>query len=158
MGNHEAMLLRFLSDPESWDAWSPCGGAQTLISYGIRPPLRPTAAQKTELAGAFAAALPQHHATFLRHLPFLFESGNILFVHAGIKPGIAIDRQNPDDLTWIREEFLEYRGDFGRFVVHGHTPVDRPDIRPNRINIDTGAYATGRLSCVILENEKLTFL
>lgn len=158
MGNHEAMLLRFLQDPESWDAWAPSGGVQTLISYGIRPPLRPTAPQKIELARTFAAALPREHSNFLTTLPLLFESGDILFVHAGIKPGVAIDRQQSDDLTWIREEFLTFRGDFGRFIVHGHTPVEEPDLRGNRINIDTGAYATGRLSCIILQDEKLTFL
>ena len=118
-------------------------------------PRRP---RKRELAQAFRTALPEHHLAFLKSLPFLFESGGILFVHAGIRPGVPIERQQPDDLTWIREEFLAHQGDFGRFIVHGHTPVDQPDIRPNRINIDTGAYATGRLSCVILEDEKLTFL
>jgi serine/threonine protein phosphatase 1 len=158
MGNHELMLLRFLQDPELWDAWSASGGIPTVISYGIRPPPRPTSEQKVELARALASALPQHHYTFLVNLPFVFESGDILFVHAGLKPGVPVERQNPEDMTWIREEFLAYRGDFGRFIVHGHTPVEEPDIRSNRINIDTGAYATGRLSCVILENEKLTIL
>jgi serine/threonine protein phosphatase 1 len=158
MGNHELMLLRFLQDPESWDAWSASGGIPTIISYGIRPPQWPTSDQKLELARALASALPQHHYTFLVNLPFVFESGDILCVHAGLKPGVPVERQQPEDLTWIREEFLAYRGDFGRFIVHGHTPVEEPDIRCNRINIDTGAYATGRLSCVILENEKLTLL
>jgi serine/threonine protein phosphatase 1 len=110
------------------------------------------------LARDFAEALPPDHLSFLAGLPLIYQSGDILFVHAGIRPGTPIERQNPEDLTWIREDFLGFKGDFGRFVVHGHTPVERPDVQPNRVNIDTGAYATGRLSCVILEDEKLTFL
>jgi serine/threonine protein phosphatase 1 len=158
MGNHELMLQRFLADPELWDAWAPSGGIPTLVSYGIRPPLRATPEQRVQLAREFSAALPRDHLKFLAGLPFLYESGDILFVHAGVRPGRPVALQDPEDLTWIREEFLSFRGDFGRFVVHGHTPVDEPDLHPNRINIDTGAYATGRLSCLILEDEKLTFL
>lgn len=158
MGNHELMLQRFLTDSELWDSWAPSGGIPTLVSYGLRPPMRATPRQKEQLAQEFAGALPRDHLSFLAGLPLLYESGDILFVHAGIRPGIPIERQNPEDLTWIREDFLSFRGDFGRFVVHGHTPVEQPDLHPNRINVDTGAYATGRLSCLILEDEKLTFL
>jgi serine/threonine protein phosphatase 1 len=158
MGNHELMLHRFLADPNLWESWAASGGIQTVASYGIRPPSRPTAEQKDELARDLAAAVPRNHRAFLAGLPYLYESGGILFVHAGIRPGTPVELQAPEDLTWIREEFLAHRGDFGRFVVHGHTPVEEPDIHPNRVNIDTGAYATGRLSCVVLEDEKLTFL
>jgi serine/threonine protein phosphatase 1 len=158
MGNHELMLQRFLVHSDLWDVWGPSGGIATLVSYGIRPPMRPTPEQTSQLARELAASLPKSHLAFLANLPVLYESGDILFVHAGVKPGIPIERQDPEDLTWIREEFLAFKGDFGRFVVHGHTPVEEPDVQRNRVNIDTGAYATGRLTCLVLEDEKLTFL
>ena len=80
------------------------------------------------------------------------------FCHAGVRPGVALGRQNDEDLIWIRDEFLSSKMDFGRIVVHGHTPVDAPDVRPNRINIDTGAFASGRLTCVVLDGKGHRFL
>jgi serine/threonine protein phosphatase 1 len=158
MGNHEMMLLRFLEDPETWDFWARSGGTATLLSYGIRPPPRPNAEERAELAQAFASALPEEHREFLSNLPFHYRNGDILFVHAGIRPGTAIEQQKPEDLIWIREEFLNSEADFGPFVIHGHTPVEMPDLRSNRANIDTGAYATGKLTCLVLQDEKLTVL
>jgi serine/threonine protein phosphatase 1 len=158
MGNHEAILLRFLGEPETWQDWAQIGGAQTLLSYGLRPSLRLTEDQADDLARNFAHAFPPDHRDFLYSLPYTFESGNVLFVHAGLKPGIPLAKQDPDDLIWIRDEFLTYRGSFGKIVVHGHTPVEEPEVLHNRINLDTGAYATGRLSCLVLQDQELTFL
>lgn len=157
-GNHELMLLGFLAEPETWEAWAQCGGMQTLLSYGIRSAMRLTPEQAQALSTDFARALPPEHRDFLAALPLTFESGDVLFVHAGLKPGTPLDQQKAEDLAWIREEFLSFKGDFGRFVVHGHTPVEAPDRYPNRINIDTGAYATGRLTCLIVEDDQLTLL
>jgi serine/threonine protein phosphatase 1 len=151
-GNHEAYLLEFLQDPEVLVAWRPLGGLETLSSYGLVPSLNPDHGERVELAAALAAALPLSHQRFLQGLRYSFTCGDFFFVHAGVKPGIPLARQQEKDLLWIREEFLFHERSFGKIIVHGHTPVHKPDIRVNRINIDTGAYATGRLTCLIIEN------
>ena len=84
--------------------------------------------------------------------------GDYFFCHAGVRPGVALDRQRPDDLIWIREGFLDSNADFGKVVIHGHTPVAEPEILPNRIDIDTGAVFTGRLTCLVLEGSGYRFL
>ncbi len=93
----------------------------------------------------------RHIGNFLTNLVPFFECGDFLFVHAGVKPGVPLARQREEDLLWIREDFLLCEEGFSKIVVHGHSPVREPDVRPNRINIDTGAYATGRLTCFIIE-------
>ena len=100
----------------------------------------------------------REHLDFLQSLELTFSCGDFLFVHAGVRPGVPIHEQTEDDLLWIRDDFLTWEQPFERFVVHGHTPVSEPDLRPNRINIDTGAYATGRLTCVVIENTAVTQL
>jgi len=87
-----------------------------------------------------------------------YTCGDFFFVHAGVRPGIPFEKQREEDLLWIRWEFLNCDDDFGKFIVHGHTPVPQPDIRSNRINIDTGAYATGQLTCLILEGDKMSLI
>jgi serine/threonine protein phosphatase 1 len=94
----------------------------------------------------------------LHKLALSFTCGDFFFAHAGVRPGIALDQQSPDDLLWIRDDFLSHEESFGKVVVHGHTPSHEPVIRPNRINIDTGAYATGRLTCLVLEGDRVNFL
>jgi len=84
--------------------------------------------------------------------------GDYLFVHAGIRPGLAMELQSPADLLWIRGDFLNSALEHGKIVVHGHTITDHPDVRPNRIGIDTGAFATGRLTCLVLEGDNRRFL
>jgi serine/threonine protein phosphatase 1 len=128
------------------------GGLQTLISYGVVPPFNPDAHAQRELAIALQAALPQSHLAFLTNLKSSFSCGGFLFAHAGVRPGIPLAEQREEDLLWIREEFLLHEDYFGQMVVHGHTPVREIDIRPNRVNIDPGAYATGRLACLIIRN------
>jgi serine/threonine protein phosphatase 1 len=151
-GNHETYVFEFLKNPFIFEDWSRLGGIETVMSYGLTPPTKAKTAERVELAKAFAASLPMHHRTFLRGLSRSFTCGDFFFVHAGVKPGVPLARQREEDLLWIREDFLLSEDDFGKIVVHGHTPVREPDIRPNRINIDTGAYATGRLTCLIIEN------
>jgi serine/threonine protein phosphatase 1 len=97
------------------------------------------------------AALPPQHLSFFESLQLSFTCGDFFFVHAGIRPGIALRKQSEDDLLWIRDDFLHHDSPFEKYVVHGHTPVNAPDVRSNRMNIDTGAFATGRLSCVVIE-------
>ena len=111
-----------------------------------------------QAAIAFRRALPENHLGFLGSLVLSFNCGDYFFSHAGARPGIPLRQQYRQDLLWIRDDFLLYEEDFGKVVVHGHTPVMTPDIRPNRINIDTGAYATGRLTCLVLEGDKIRFL
>ncbi|QAU48767.1 metallophosphoesterase family protein [Bradyrhizobium guangzhouense] len=154
-GNHEVFLLEVLKDPARLQEWRHYGGLLTLVSYGITPTMNPTAEQQTELIEALNRAIPPEHLAFLQQLPSSFTCGDFFFVHAGVKPGIALDRQKDEDLLWIREEFLESERRFGKYVVHGHTPVSTPDIRPNRINIDTGAYATGNLTLLTIQGDSL---
>lgn len=152
-GNHETFVLEFLRNPSMLQSWSQMGGLQTLMSYGLTPSLNADALTQKELAIALQAVLPESHLTFLGSLQSSFGCGDFFFVHAGIRPRIPLAEQREEDLLWIRDEFLLYEEQFGKIIVHGHTPVREVDIRPNRINIDTGAYATGRLSCLVIQDE-----
>ena len=157
-GNHECFLLEFLKDPAVLGAWQRCGGLETLASYGLELSLDPSPKDQESFAAALAERLPAHHYSFLVALPLSFTLGDYFFAHAGVRPGVALSNQSADDLLWIREEFLRYEGSFGKVVVHGHTPVSEPEIHKNRINIDTGAYASGKLTCAVLEKDQVLFL
>jgi serine/threonine protein phosphatase 1 len=157
-GNHEAFLLDFLQDPTILTAWQHCGGLETLVSYGLEPSLNLSPKDQESLAASLADRLPAHHRNFLTALPLCFALGDYFFVHAGVRPGIDLSNQRVDDLLWIRDEFLRYEGSFGKVVVHGHTPVSEPEIRNNRINLDTGAFATGNLTCAVFEDDQIMFL
>jgi serine/threonine protein phosphatase 1 len=154
-GNHEQCALNVLSDPSSFLQWKSVGGLSTVLSYGI-------AASWTDdfqsVALAFANNLPDSHRRFLQGLPLSFTCGDFFFVHAGARPGIRLEEQSEHDLLWIRDDFLLHEEDFGKVIVHGHTPNLEPEIRRNRINIDTGAYATGRLTCLVLEDDEMRLL
>jgi len=158
-GNHEEFLLRFLGDVSVGHNWLAYGGRETLQSYGIDPPHAMAAPDELARAqAALDARLPRAHRDFLNGLALLHEEGDYAFVHAGVKPGVALDQQQADDLLWIRDPFLESRAEFGRVVVHGHTITPVPDVRPNRIGIDTGAFATGRLTCLVIDGTASSFL
>ena len=157
-GNHEQLLAAFLSDPSVMGHWRELGAIETLHSYGVPAGALLPARDYAEAAVAFRDALPLEHLQFLSQLKTSFDAGSYFLCHAGIRPGVPFDRQSEEDLLWIREEFLDSRMDFGKVVVHGHTPVDRPENLPNRINIDTGAFFTGRLTCVALEGASRRFL
>lgn len=154
-GNHDVLIDRFLKDPATLRDWSRIGGLETLMSYGLKPSLNPDADMQKELAEALDAILPESHRRFLGNLGSSFTCDSYFFAHAGVRPGIPLAKQSDDDLLWIRDEFLLHEEMFERIIVHGHTPVHEIDIRPNRINIDTGAYATGRLSCLVLEGNRV---
>lgn len=158
-GNHEDALLRFLEAPATGAHWLSYGGDATLRSYGVPLPAEGTAEQQlTALRDRLARRLPPRHRAFLEHLRLCVSIGDYFFVHAGVRPGIPLDSQDAEDLMWIRDPFLAARTDHGKVVVHGHTIVEEPEERPNRIGIDTGAYATGRLTCLVLEGETRRFL
>jgi serine/threonine protein phosphatase 1 len=154
-GNHEAYASDFLKNPDIIDEWRQYGGFETLLSYGLAPSLSLDPAQRRKLAVSFHRALPHSHRHFFGHLRLSFTCGDYFFVHAGIRPGIPFADQREEDLLWIRDEFLSYEKILDKIVVHGHTPVPEVEVRLNRINIDTGAYATGRLTCLLLEGEGL---
>ena len=158
MGNHEAFLREFLENPHVLPVWRRCGGQETLLSYGLVPKTETDPQDRRELAAELDRTLPSTHREFLSGLQPYFICGDFFFVHAGVRPGVCLTKQSEDDLLWIREDFLLSKANFGKVVVHGHTPVLEPDVRSNRINIDTGAYATGRLTCLVLENDKIRFI
>lgn len=157
-GNHEIYAAEALDDPSVLPEWIKIGAIPTLVSYGIKPASRGGQLLEQETARAFRQALPDSHRQFLRSLALSFSCGDFFFSHAGVRPGVPLQNQSQEDLLWIREDFLLHEGDFGKVIVHGHTPAKEPDIRHNRINIDTGAYATGRLTCLVLEGERMMFL
>ena len=150
-GNHETYLTDFVTNPPILEDWKRVGGFATLMSYGITSSIN----AEEQLAAAFDQALPESHRQFLGNLKLSFTCGDFFFVHAGVRPGTPLEKQREEDLLWIRQDFLLSEDDFGKIVVHGHTPVAQPDIRPNRINIDTGAFATGQLTCLKLEGDEM---
>ena len=155
MGNHEEAMLRFLADPADGRQWLSFGGVQTLASYGVGAGRR--SLTYAEARSALIAALPMSHQDFFLSLKYSETIGEFFFCHAGIRPGVELAEQEPHDLIWIRDEFLGSRRDFGVMVVHGHTPVPEPELRPNRVNVDTGAFATGRLTCAVIEGSEIEF-
>jgi serine/threonine protein phosphatase 1 len=160
LGNHEQAMLDFLEDPSIGPAWLYYGGAATLYSYGINAQAKPPegAERFANLSVELARLLPPLHLRFLRRLALHHIEGDYLFVHAGVRPGVPIERQQPEDLLYIRDEFLNFADTYGRIVVHGHTITNDPDVRPNRIGIDTGAFATGRLTCLVLDGPERRFI
>jgi serine/threonine protein phosphatase 1 len=157
-GNHELMLESFLHDPSVADHWRRLGGLETLISYGVPIESLMVGKDYDHAVYALKAALPREHLEFLANLQTSLSVGKYFLCHAGVRPGVALDRQDPNDLLWIREPFLGSQANFGKIVVHGHTPRERPEVLANRINIDTGAYMTSRLTCVVLGRESVRFL
>ncbi|WP_049819995.1 metallophosphoesterase family protein [Bradyrhizobium japonicum] len=158
LGNHETCLTTFIDIPATLPTWLQVGGQETLISYGIHPPRNLSEADQSRLAAELAQALPASHLNFFRRLRPCFAFEGLFFVHAGVRPGTPLADQSLADLCWIRDDFLRHDGLFEKLVIHGHTPVRTPEIRPNRINIDTGAYATGQLTCLWIEGDRMGFL
>ncbi|MSO77393.1 MAG: serine/threonine protein phosphatase [Alphaproteobacteria bacterium] len=158
-GNHDAWLVDFLADIAAGPGWLNNGGHATLASYGVGRPLGLTLASRLSATqAALDRALPEAHRRFFQGLGDWHVEGDYLFVHAGIRPGVALDRQTPDDLLWIRDEFLYSDADHGHIVVHGHTIRDEPELMANRIGIDTGAFMSGRLTAAVFERASVRFL
>jgi serine/threonine protein phosphatase 1 len=162
-GNHEDLLLSFLDEPVSGLNWLHNGGETALISYGvgagaINDALWLGHKGLSEAAVLFRSVLPDDHLHFYRSLRLSHRAGDYFFAHAGVRPGVALERQARDDLIWIRGEFLNYPYDFGAVVVHGHTPARAAQDLHNRIGIDTLAFHTGKLTAVGLEGPRRWFL
>lgn len=152
-GNHEEMMVRAIDgEPGLMRAWLRSGGKDTLRSLGMEVPRsdEEMAMATAELRRRLAPEL----VDWMRGLPLTAQSGDYLFCHAGVRPGVPIKRQQRDDLLWIREEFLTSEQDHGAVIVHGHSVSAELEMRPNRIGIDTGAYRSGTLSVLYLEGEK----
>ena len=157
-GNHEEVFLRVLAgDPLLTSSWLQFGGLQCLESYGIDSKrLQSSAAEEViELA---CAMIPPEHVDFVQGFYDTWRFGDYLFVHAGIRPGVPLEKQLRSDLRWMREPFLSSERDHGLVVVHGHTITDEVDERPNRIGIDTGAYRTGVLTSLAIEGDQRWFI
>lgn len=159
-GNHEALALRSLTDRIAFDRWMRLGGFETLVSYGVMPGFLGGGPTRSvpEAQATFHAALGSKHMQFFRNLQASCTFGDFFFVHAGVRPGVALSQQAEEDLLWIRGEFLDMQGEFGKIVIHGHTPTKTVEVRTNRVNIDTGAFATGRLTCLVLEESSLSLI
>ncbi|MDR3508849.1 MAG: metallophosphoesterase family protein [Caulobacteraceae bacterium] len=158
-GNHEDMLLSFLRDPSGGSTWVTHGGRECLASYGIQAPkLRHDQAGWESTRQALVQAMPTHHVEFLNSLDLYFDGGDYLFVHAGVRPGVAVEEQVEKDLLWIRRPFLEVEQPIEKVVIHGHSANTAPKIAAGRIGIDTGAYATGVLTALRLQGPEREFL
>ncbi len=156
-GNHESAMLDFLSDPEDMLHWLDWGGEETLESYGVSSILgRPS----EDLAAELVEKMPPAHLPFLNSLALMHREGDYLFVHAGVRPGVAIDDQDEEDLLWIRKRFHNAAPDERPdcVVVHGHQPLKNPLDAGWRIAVDTGACWTGKLTAVALEDERRRFI
>jgi len=158
-GNHEDALLTFLENDSIGPDWFSIGGDACLYSYQISPQNGLPAKKKfKQLQEGLKSAIPDDHLAFLSNLKLIYGVGDYIFVHAGIMPGRPLSKQNPAHLMWVRDEFLNDERNYGKIIVHGHTITAKPDIRANRIGIDTGAYATGILTCLVLEGTQRRFL
>ncbi len=151
MGNHEEILIRaWEGDAKAANLFHRVGGRETLLSYGVSEAAY-DACDFDELSTLIADTVPVEHVAFLRTFVDQWQCGDYLFVHAGIRPGVPLDEQRASDLRWIRREFLDDPRDHGVMVVHGHSITEAVDEQPNRIGIDTGAFASGMLTALGVE-------
>lgn len=145
-GNHDAVFQEFINNPSAHLSWLDYGGRETLLSYGIDAQYLLRNAGVSAFSDVVRSTIPLEHISLLNSLPISVQIGDVLFVHAGILPDTPLDEQRDEDFMWIREPFLELGPGLPITVVHGHTPVPEPYFGKGRIAIDTGAYATGRLT------------
>lgn len=156
-GNHDIGFLDFLAEPRTDGLFFRFGGIETARSYGV--PLAPAAGRVVMMGesalreghAVLRQAVPRAHVELLGALPRFVEFGDFFFCHAGIRPGIPLARQDPEDLIWIRRDFLDWPSPHPRVIVHGHTPSAEAQIMPNRVNVDTLAYESGRLTAFVVE-------
>lgn len=157
-GNHEEVFVAAArGDVRAAGLLRRVGGVETLASYGL-PAERSVLLSDVELAHWMLANVPREHVDFLDGFEDMLAIGDYLFVHAGIRPRVPLDRQDPADLRWIRRDFLSHRGDHGHVVIHGHSIAEEVDQQPNRIGIDTGAWRSGKLTAIGLEGSERWFL
>lgn len=151
MGNHEEVFLKAIAgDEKAMRFFCRIGGRETILSYGMSEQDY-NRFDYAELIEAISAMIPEAHRKFIESFEDMVIVGDYAFVHAGIKPSVPLADQQPSDLRWIREQFLDFAAPHERIIVHGHTISPSIDAHANRIGIDTGAYATGRLSAMGFE-------
>lgn len=156
-GNHDVGFLEFLDEPTANGLFARFGGAGTARSYGVDLDFSsPNGLDRGH--AQLVRALPRGHVEFLLSLEFSLSLGDFFFCHAGIKPRIALERQDPQQLIWIRDEFLDYPHLHPKVIVHGHTPCGEPEVLPNRVNVDTGCYQSGVLTALVLDGSEKRFL
>ena len=157
-GNHEDALLRFLDDAAALDQWVYNGGLTTLHSYGVDAGEEFAVGGAPRVRAKFLAHFPQEHRCFIEETRLWTEYGGYFFCHAGVRRSRPLHLQDPHDLMWIREGFLDCAESFGKVIVHGHTPHRNVEDLPNRINLDTQAFKTGVLTAVALEGFERRFI
>lgn len=150
MGNHDEGFLDFLVRGDSDGLFANNGGEETARSYGVALDFSSLAEARAG-RDAMVQAVPETHIAFLSSLGRSVMFGDFFFCHAGVRPGIALDAQDPHDLIWIRWDFLNHADLYDKVIVHGHTPVNEPEILPNRVDVDTGAFKTGRLTALVVD-------
>lgn len=153
-GNHDAGLLEFLAGPAADSLFLRFGGVDTAASYGVGLDFADLERTREKLA----AAIPGSHIELLASLERSASFGDFFFCHAGIMPGVALDAQRPETLIWIRDAFLDCRDLHPLVVVHGHTPCARPEVRTNRVNVDTGCFHSGVLTALVVDGAEKRFL
>ena len=158
MGNHEYAVLNFLDDPESIPGWLSWGGRELLYSYGIMSGLNPSPVELRKLGRELKMTMPSEHVEFLESGHLCHQEGGYYFVHAGVRPGVALEKQRFEDQLYIREPFISSTKNHGAVIVHGHTISEQVELLPNRIGLDTGAYYSGVLSCLVLEGTEQRLL
>jgi serine/threonine protein phosphatase 1 len=153
LGNHEEVFLAALEDEKALRFFTRIGGKETILSYGITPE-RYNELDYPELLEALQAQVPAEHVAFVSRFEDLILMGDYAFVHAGIRPSEPLERQRVKDLRWIREEFLAHSGPLEKLIVHGHTIAEDVEVTPHRIGLDTGAYASGKLTAMGFEGDQ----
>jgi len=154
-GNHEEKMIDLLDgDISIAPSFFRFGGVATCASYGIKISPKMNDKDYVKAAKEFIKKVPDHHKTFLDDTIFSISFGDYYFVHAGARPEVSLNEQKPIDQLWIRKDFMSSSYKFEKMIIHGHTISDKPDVKPNRIGIDTGAYATGQLTCLVLDGTK----
>jgi serine/threonine protein phosphatase 1 len=157
VGNHDLGFLDFLAVPRADGLFASHGGADTARSYGVAIDFRDPvalAAGWTELG----SAVPEVHREYLAGLPYSLTFGDFFFCHAGIRPGVPLAEQSPEDLVWIRQAFHGWAQLHPKVIVHGHTPSAEPEVLGNRVNVDTAAFQTGRLTALVIDGTTKRFL
>jgi len=158
-GNHEQTLLDCWETPLLIPSWLSYGGLSALASYQVAISKVPTKLQDlVVIQQQMKEKLPASHYQFLSNTKLSYSLGSYFFVHAGIYPKRSLARQQPEDLLWIRDEFIQSNKTHEKIIVHGHTVSDQPQLLNNRIGIDTGAYCSGILTCLVLESDQQRIL
>ena len=156
-GNHEEMFLKSFTSIDILRHFLRHGGRETLLSFGVDKAAYNSATIE-DVQALMNVHVPAAERAFIEGFEDMIAIGDYLFVHAGVDPELPIDEQKPSDLRWIREPFLSHDVSHGPMIVHGHTIAEHPVETPSRIGIDTGAYATGRLTALVLEGTERRFI